>query len=77
MNEVLEQVARTRAAQRSNGLPTPDDLAWPVIIRTKIKFNADLNGFVATRKTFNFKSELKKAGFVWSRKDKVWIKNLN
>lgn len=26
MNEVLEQVAKTRAAQKSNGLPTPDEL---------------------------------------------------
>ena len=74
-NEVLEQVARTRAAQKANGLPTPDDLAWPVIVATKIKYDKDLDGFVTTRKAYKFRQELKKAGFVW--KNKTWLKNIN
>ena len=74
MNEVLEQVAKTRAAQKSNGLPTPDDLAWPVIVATKVKFNEALNGFVATRKIFDYKHELKRAGFVCNSQGTMWIK---
>jgi len=74
MNEVTEQVLRARNAQKQSYIPTPDELDWIVILQTDIAYNEPLGGFVARRNTFKFRGDLKKAGFAWDKKIKVWIK---
>ena len=74
VNEVVEQVLRAQDAQKQNRIPTPDELDWMVILKTDMAYNELLGGFIACRNTFMLRGELKKAGFVWDRKIKVWIR---
>ena len=39
VNEVVEQVLRTRNAQKQNCIPTPDELDWMVILKTDVAYN--------------------------------------
>ena len=74
VNEVVEQVLRAQDAQKQNRIPTPDELDWMVILKTDMTYSELLGGFIAYRNTFVFRGELKKAGFVWDRKIRMWIK---
>ena len=74
VNEVVEQVLRAQDAQKQNRIPTPDELDWMVILKTDMAYNELLGGFIACRNTFMLRGELKKAGFVWDRKIRMWIK---
>lgn len=74
VNEVVEQVLRAQNAQKQNCIPTPDELDWMVILKTDVAYNELLGGFIARQNTFTFRGDLKKAGFEWDRKIKVWIK---
>ena len=74
MNEAVEQVLRARNAQKQNCIPTPDEFDWRVILRTDMVYNELIGGFIARQNTFMFRNELKRAGFVWDRKIKAWIK---
>ncbi|MBN2569822.1 MAG: hypothetical protein JXB42_10380 [Deltaproteobacteria bacterium] len=74
MNEAVEQVLRAQNAQKQNCIPTPDEFNWRVILRTAMSYSELLGGFVARQNTFLFRNELKRAGFVWDRKIKAWIK---
>ena len=75
--EIIKIVERARQAQLRNRIITPDDIASSAISLTGIIYDERLEGFIARKNTYTYKEELKKAGFLWLSKKKIWLKPIS
>lgn len=75
--EIIQIVERARQAQLRNRMITPDDIDPSASVLAGIIYDEGLEGFVARKDTYQYREELKKAGFLWLSEKKLWLKPIH